>query len=90
MSANSLWNEGRTSTRIKAQHEAQLLFISEVEPSSHGKHSVRFIGHTYDLSLSGLSLVADKVHVSELESCQPSTRMKLMLNISLSVIEIDV
>lgn len=90
MSANSLWNERRGSPRIKAQHDAQLLFIAEVEPSTNDKHNARFIGHTYDLSITGLSIIADKIHISDFESCEPGTRMKLMLSLPLGVVEIDV
>ena len=90
MSADSLLTERRGSPRIKAQHDAQLLFIAEVEPSAQGRHSARFIGHTYDISMTGLSLIADKVHVSDFDSCQPGSRMKLMLNIPLGQIEIEV
>jgi hypothetical protein len=40
--------------------------------------------------MTGVSLVADKIHVSDFESCQPGSRMKLMLNIPLGTIEIEV
>lgn len=90
MSADSLLNERRGSPRVKAQHDAQLLFIAEVEPSAQGSPNAKFIAHTYDISMTGLSLIANKVHVSDFESCQPGSRMKLMLSIPLGVIEIDV
>ena len=79
----------RGAPRRRAQCEARLLFIASVEPVEETQAHIKLFGHTRDLSETGLSLVADTIHITDFELCSVGSRLKVKLSLPSGVVEMD-
>jgi hypothetical protein len=81
--------ERRRAQRHSAQREAHLLFIASplAVESEHPRHTL--MGHTRDISETGLSLVVASTHVSDYDLCEVGRLLKIKLSLPSGVAEMD-
>ena len=81
--------ERRRAQRLPAQREAHLLFIASLlaVESQHPSHTL--IGHTRDISETGLSLVVASTHVSDYDLCEAGRMLRVKLSLPLGIAEMD-
>lgn len=83
----------RSETRHKALRAARLLFTvarPALELSSHSApESLSVIGHTRDISASGLSLVVPGLHVRDAELFGTQNSLRLTLSLPTGIVDIE-
>ncbi len=86
-------NERRGQTRHKALRAARLLFTvarHDLEVSSHSApESLSVIGHTRDISATGLSLVVPGLHVRDAELFGSQNPLQLTLSLPTGIVDIQ-
>lgn len=81
--------ERRRAQRHSAQREAHLLFIASLlaVESQHPRHTL--IGHTRDISETGLSLVVESTHVSDYDLYDVGRLLRVKLSLPSGIAEMD-